>query len=154
MQRTRDWIVYADLDLDSHAKEDKAGLLLGRFEFNFPQCLHIFARVDWLMMSDQFSSPICQSYLKHMFPFVFHLYSTCSGGLLLVSTDNPPTFIPQDVALNFARQHGGIAANELPDIVNFITQVPHLSVDWMVIALIDSSASCGFFVVLFGSFGL
>ena len=33
----------------------------------------------------------------------------------------------QEVALNFARQHGGIAANELPDIVNFITQVPHLS---------------------------
>eukprot|EP00434_Breviolum_minutum_P020310 symbB.v1.2.017913.t1/scaffold1404.1/size168536/8 len=30
---------------------------------------------------------------------------------------------PQEVALNFARQHGGIAANELPDIVNFITQV-------------------------------
>lgn len=30
---------------------------------------------------------------------------------------------PQEVALNFARQHGGIAANELPDIVNFISQV-------------------------------
>ena len=29
---------------------------------------------------------------------------------------------PQEVALNFARQHGGIAANELPDIVNFISQ--------------------------------
>jgi len=29
---------------------------------------------------------------------------------------------PQAVALNFARQHGGIAANELPDIVNFIQQ--------------------------------
>ena len=26
------------------------------------------------------------------------------------------------MALNFARQHGGIAANELPDIVNFISQ--------------------------------
>lgn len=30
---------------------------------------------------------------------------------------------PQAVALAFARQHGGIAANELPDIVNFIQQV-------------------------------
>eukprot|EP00440_Ansanella_granifera_P035789 gb/GFBE01038823.1/.p1 GENE.gb/GFBE01038823.1/~~gb/GFBE01038823.1/.p1 ORF type:complete len:205 (+),score=49.06 gb/GFBE01038823.1/:1-615(+) len=30
---------------------------------------------------------------------------------------------PQEVALNFARQNGGIAANELPDIVNFIQQV-------------------------------
>lgn len=114
-----DWIVYADLDLDSHA-----GLLLGQFENQFPTMFAFFAGVDWLMMSDQFSSPICQSYLKHMFPCIFRFYSTCSGGLLLVSTDNPPTFIPQEVALNFARQHGGIAANELPDIVNFITQVP------------------------------
>ena len=30
----------------------------------------------------------------------------------------------QEVALNFARQHGGIAANELPDIANFVQQVP------------------------------
>eukprot|EP00931_Biecheleriopsis_adriatica_P007268 TRINITY_DN108575_c0_g1_i1.p1 TRINITY_DN108575_c0_g1~~TRINITY_DN108575_c0_g1_i1.p1 ORF type:complete len:654 (-),score=184.84 TRINITY_DN108575_c0_g1_i1:19-1980(-) len=30
---------------------------------------------------------------------------------------------PQEVAVNFARQYGGIAANELPDIVNFIQQV-------------------------------
>eukprot|EP00933_Yihiella_yeosuensis_P009311 TRINITY_DN11515_c1_g1_i1.p1 TRINITY_DN11515_c1_g1~~TRINITY_DN11515_c1_g1_i1.p1 ORF type:complete len:670 (+),score=139.43 TRINITY_DN11515_c1_g1_i1:82-2091(+) len=30
---------------------------------------------------------------------------------------------PQTVALNFARQNGGIAANELPDIVSFIQQV-------------------------------
>ncbi|CAK9056082.1 unnamed protein product, partial [Durusdinium trenchii] len=29
---------------------------------------------------------------------------------------------PQEVALNFARQHGGIAANELPDIANFVQQ--------------------------------
>lgn len=30
---------------------------------------------------------------------------------------------PQEVALAFARRNGGIAANELPDIVNFIAQV-------------------------------
>eukprot|EP00929_Paragymnodinium_shiwhaense_P048779 TRINITY_DN24621_c0_g1_i1.p2 TRINITY_DN24621_c0_g1~~TRINITY_DN24621_c0_g1_i1.p2 ORF type:complete len:679 (+),score=221.32 TRINITY_DN24621_c0_g1_i1:62-2098(+) len=30
---------------------------------------------------------------------------------------------PQEVAMNFARQHGGIAGNELPDIENFISQV-------------------------------
>ena len=86
LQRTRDWIVYADLDLDSHAKEDKAGLLLGRFEFSSPPCLHIFAHVDWLMMSDQFSSPICQSYLKHMyvsmyFPFLFNMFRWFTSGI-------------------------------------------------------------------------
>eukprot|EP00913_Durusdinium_trenchii_P025292 g23743.t1 len=30
--------------------------------------------------------------------------------------------VSQEVALNFARQHGGIAANELPDIANFVQQ--------------------------------
>ena len=29
---------------------------------------------------------------------------------------------PQQVALNFARQHGGISAAELPDIANFVQQ--------------------------------
>ena len=42
--------------------------------------------------------------------------------LQLSLPDSIPAISRQEVALNFARQHGGIAANELPDIVNFISQ--------------------------------
>ena len=73
---------------------------------------------------------ICSKYL----PCSFNMFGCFTTVIYMANIEVHPhprfTFHPleqQEVALNFARQHGGIAANELPDIVNFITQVPHFS---------------------------